>query len=130
MSKQQEYLSNSDQCCEIASMSDNDVHRKTLLSMAKTWRTLAAEEERIADLVKAVDDLFPQQLNRPHPDEIRTPTGLIHRLEQTGIGKKLLKNFETKSSPPMDRRFAADIQAMHFPRWLSKRLVTLQESLE
>jgi hypothetical protein len=130
MSKQQEYLLNSDQCCEIAGMSGNGKHREALLAMAKTWQMLAAEEERIADLVKAVDELFPPLANQPHPHGIRPPNGLVHRLEETRVGKTLRKKFGKVSSRPTAQCSAADMEAMHFPRWLSKRLVTVQESLK
>jgi hypothetical protein len=58
MSSQQDFRRYADQCKRLAADNDVAADRDALHRMADTWLQLAAEEERIADLVRAVDDLF------------------------------------------------------------------------
>jgi hypothetical protein len=53
-----EFLRFAEQCHRLAEDGDVAGHRDTLEKMAHERRRLASEEERIADLARAVDDLF------------------------------------------------------------------------
>ncbi len=58
MSNHEDFLRYADECISLAEDGDVARHRATLETMAQTWRRLAAEEERIADLIREVDNLF------------------------------------------------------------------------
>ena len=58
MAEQQDFLRFVEQCHRPAEAGDVAGHRDALERMAHEWRRLASEEERIADLVRAVDNLF------------------------------------------------------------------------
>ena len=58
MSDQQEYRRYAELCNQMAEESGFVTHRAALHSMAHAWLKLAAEEDRIADLVREVDNLF------------------------------------------------------------------------
>lgn len=58
MSNHEDFLRYADECILLAKDGDVARHRATLETMARTWRQLAAEEERIADLIREVDHLF------------------------------------------------------------------------
>ena len=58
MSNHEQFLRYADECIRLAEDGDVARHRAVLQSMAQTWRRLAAEEERIADLIREVDNLF------------------------------------------------------------------------
>lgn len=58
MSTQNEYLAYAEACLQLASDGDVAAHRAVLERMAQAWTRLAIEEERIADFVREVDDLF------------------------------------------------------------------------
>lgn len=58
MSNHEDFLHYAEECRQLAADGDVAAHRATLETMAQTWRQLAAEEERIADLVREVDHLF------------------------------------------------------------------------
>ena len=63
MSDHEKFLRYADTCRLLAEGDDVARHRNTLETMAQAWRRLAAEEERIADLIREVDNLFspPEQ---------------------------------------------------------------------
>ncbi len=63
MSNHEDFLRYADECILLAEDGDVARHRAALEDMAQTWRRLAAEEERIADLIREVDNLFsaPEQ---------------------------------------------------------------------
>jgi hypothetical protein len=86
MSRQQEFSSNAELCCEIAEMSGLETHRVRLLAMSRVWRELAADEKRISDLVRAVDDLLPPRPILSEPDEKRLPAGFMPRLARQLLG--------------------------------------------
>lgn len=58
MSNQEDFLRYAEECRRLVEDGDVAAHRTALEAMARTWRVLAAEEERIADLVREVDHLF------------------------------------------------------------------------
>lgn len=58
MSNQDDFLRYAEECRLLAEDGDVAAHRTALEAMARTWRVLAAEEERIAELVREVDHLF------------------------------------------------------------------------
>ncbi len=58
MSNHEDFLRYADECMSLAEDGDVARHRAALETMARTWRRLAAEEERIADLIREVDNLF------------------------------------------------------------------------
>jgi hypothetical protein len=58
MSTQDEYLAYAEACRRLAADGNVADHRAVLERMARTWTRLAGEEERIADFVREVDDLF------------------------------------------------------------------------
>lgn len=58
MSNPQEFRRYAEQCKQLAEEGDVAAHRDALHSMAHAWLQLAVEEERIADLVREVDNLF------------------------------------------------------------------------
>ena len=58
MSNQEDFLHYAEECRQLVEDGDVAAHRTSLETMARTWRQLAAEEERIADLVREVDHLF------------------------------------------------------------------------
>lgn len=58
MSEPQEFRRFAEQCKRLAEGGDLAAHRDALHSMADAWLKLAVEEERIADFVREVDNLF------------------------------------------------------------------------
>jgi hypothetical protein len=58
MPNRQDFLRFAEQCSRMVEDDDVADRRETLENMARAWRQLAAEEERIDDLVQAVDQLF------------------------------------------------------------------------
>jgi hypothetical protein len=66
VSTQEEFLSFAETCRRLAAGGDVAAHRTALERMAQAWLNLAAEEERIALLVREVDDLFatPDSMDR------------------------------------------------------------------
>ncbi len=58
MSNHEDFLRYADECILLAEDGDVARHRATLETMAQTWRRLAAEEERLADLIREIDNLF------------------------------------------------------------------------
>jgi hypothetical protein len=58
VSTQDDYLAYADVCRRLAADGDAAAHRTVLERMARAWTKLAKEEERIADFVREVDDLF------------------------------------------------------------------------
>lgn len=58
MSSRDEYLAHAEVCRRLAAGGDVAVHRADLERMARAWAKLADEEERIADFIREVDDLF------------------------------------------------------------------------
>lgn len=58
MSDHDDFLRYADECILLAQDGDVARHRDALQTMAQAWRRLAAEEERIADLIREVDNLF------------------------------------------------------------------------
>ncbi len=58
MSNHEDFLRYADECILLAEDGDVARHRAALQTMAQAWRRLAAEEERIADLIREVDNLF------------------------------------------------------------------------
>lgn len=58
MLSQKEFEGFAEQCKRLAEDGDVTAHRDALISMAHAWQQLAVEEERIADLVREVDNLF------------------------------------------------------------------------
>lgn len=66
MSTHDEFLTYAETCRRLAADGDVTVHRAVLERMASAWTALAAEEERIADLVREVDGLFaaPEVIDR------------------------------------------------------------------
>jgi hypothetical protein len=54
----EEFRRYAEECRRLIEDGDIGAHRTTLEDMAQTWRKLAVEEERIADLVREVDTLF------------------------------------------------------------------------
>jgi hypothetical protein len=58
LSNHEDFLRYADECLSLAEDGDVARRRATLETMAQTWRRLAAEEERIADLIREVDHLF------------------------------------------------------------------------
>jgi hypothetical protein len=67
MSNQQEFLGFAEQCSQMAEEGEVAERRDALERMAHVWRQLAAEEERIEDLVRAVDQLFLPPVNPASP---------------------------------------------------------------
>jgi hypothetical protein len=53
-----EFLTYAETCRRLIDDGDVNAHRATLERMALAWMILAAEEERIAELVREVDTLF------------------------------------------------------------------------
>jgi hypothetical protein len=53
-----EFLAYAETCRRLMDGGDVRAHRADLERMARAWTSLAAEEERIADLVREVDTLF------------------------------------------------------------------------
>ena len=58
MCQQQEFLQFADHCRQLLNEHSIPAHHDTLLRMADAWLRLAAEEKRIADLVREADALF------------------------------------------------------------------------
>jgi hypothetical protein len=58
VSKPQEFRRYAEQCKRLVEDGDVAAHRDALHSMAHAWLQLAAEEERISDFVREVDNLF------------------------------------------------------------------------
>ncbi len=58
MSDHEKFLRYADTCMMLANEGGLAPHRAMLQQMAQSWRRLAAEEERIADLIREVDKLF------------------------------------------------------------------------
>jgi hypothetical protein len=58
VSEREDFMRYADACTLLAEDGDVARHRATLQTMAQAWRRLAAEEERIADLIREVDNLF------------------------------------------------------------------------
>ena len=58
MSTPQEFRRYAEQCRLLAADGDVAVHRDALNNMDQTWWQLAAEEERIVDLVREADRLL------------------------------------------------------------------------
>lgn len=58
MLRQKEFEQFAEQCKRLAADGDVALYRDALQSMAHAWQQLAVEEERIADLVREVDNLF------------------------------------------------------------------------
>jgi hypothetical protein len=58
MCHQQEFLQFADHCKQLLNEHSLPTHRDTLQRMADAWVRLAAEEQRIADLVRDADALF------------------------------------------------------------------------
>ncbi len=58
MSNHEDFRRYAEECRRLVEDGDIAAHRATLETMAQTWRKLAIEEERIADLVREVDTLF------------------------------------------------------------------------
>ena len=58
MSNHHDFLHYAEECRQLAEDGDVAAHRASLEIMGQTWRQLAVEEERIADLVREVDHLF------------------------------------------------------------------------
>jgi hypothetical protein len=58
MCHQQEFLQFADHCKQLLNEDSVPAHRDTLQRMADTWLRLAAEEQRIADMVREADALF------------------------------------------------------------------------
>jgi hypothetical protein len=56
--KQDEFLAYAESCRRLAADGDVAAHRAVLERMAWAWTELAIEEERVADFVHEVDDLF------------------------------------------------------------------------
>ena len=48
----------SEQCVSLAGEIESEGHKDTLLQMARAWRELAAEEERIEKLIQEADEAF------------------------------------------------------------------------
>ena len=48
----------SEQCVSLADEVTTEVQKDTLLEMARAWRELAAEEERIEKLIQEADEAF------------------------------------------------------------------------
>jgi hypothetical protein len=69
-----EFQKYADACRQLAADGDVAAHRNTLYRMAQDWDRLAAEEERIADLVREVDTLFTAP--RTAMDELLRRAGL------------------------------------------------------
>jgi hypothetical protein len=63
MSNQQDFLRYADQCNRMAEDGDVSGHRDALERMAHVWRQLAAEEERIAGLIRDIDKCFSAPVN-------------------------------------------------------------------
>ncbi len=84
MSSYREYLRYAEQCSRMAEQDRSGRHRDDLVAMAHAWRKLAAEEERIAELVQAVDRLFPASFKTAEPVNPRKRfRGLIPRLSES-----------------------------------------------
>ncbi|MDQ2078687.1 hypothetical protein RA307_00710 [Xanthobacteraceae bacterium Astr-EGSB] len=66
MSTHDEFLAYAETCRRLMDGGDLRPHRADLERMARAWTSLAAEEERIADLVREVDTLFaaPETMDR------------------------------------------------------------------
>lgn len=58
MSTHDEFMVYAETCRRLAEGGDAASQRAMLERMARAWTSLAAEEERIADLVREVDTLF------------------------------------------------------------------------
>ena len=58
MSNQEDFLRYAEECNRMAENGDVAGHRDKLERMSHVWRQLAAEEERIADLIRDVDKYF------------------------------------------------------------------------
>jgi hypothetical protein len=125
VSKQQEYLWNADQCCEMAALSGLDDRRETLFAMAGKWRELAADEERIADLVRAVDELFPPKVGEPVG--IGISRGLFALLQDSLLGRKLMRKTKNGTSCSFAQVSAGHAEPMQRPRWLSQRIYSFHE---
>ncbi len=67
MSSQQAYLRYAEQCRRMAESGDIPDDRAALEEMARTWRRLADEEEKVADLVRALDQLLPRPVKPARP---------------------------------------------------------------
>jgi hypothetical protein len=91
VSSEQEFLQYAEQCAEMAVTGIVDGHRDALKEMSRAWRKLAEEEERIADLVRAVDQLFPPQPNTIRTVEPQKRRGLIPRLAESLLARQLLR---------------------------------------
>ncbi len=84
MASYREYMLYAEQCSRLAEHEAIGNHRDELKAMAHAWRKLAAEEERIADLVRAVDQLFPVPSMPANPSgRSRRLRGLIPRLSES-----------------------------------------------
>lgn len=60
MSKQQEFLQFADQCERMADPGDIASRFDALAAMARAWRQLAADEERLDNLIRDVDAFFAE----------------------------------------------------------------------
>jgi hypothetical protein len=89
MASDREYRQYAEQCTRMAQLDELASHRDELKAMARAWRILAAEEERIADLVRAVDQLFaaPSTIPKPVPRNKRL-RGLIPRLSDSFLFRR------------------------------------------
>jgi hypothetical protein len=58
VSARDEYMIFAEICRRLAAGGDATAYRGDLERMAKAWARLAAEEERIADFMREVDNLF------------------------------------------------------------------------
>lgn len=80
MSNQKEFERFAEQYRRLAEDDDVAVDRDALQSMAHAWLQLAAEEERIADLVRAADEIFSPPMNsvdaRLHRARESTPSAV------------------------------------------------------
>lgn len=63
MSNQQDFLRYAEQCSRMAEDGDVAGRRDALETMSHVWRQLAAEEERIADLIREIDKCFSEPIN-------------------------------------------------------------------
>jgi hypothetical protein len=52
------FLEFSEQCVSLAGEARTESQKDTLLQMARAWRELAAEEERIEKLIQEADEAF------------------------------------------------------------------------
>lgn len=91
MPRQQDFRRYAEECERLAEDGDVAAHRDALDSMATTWLKLAAEEERIAELVHELDNLFSaagRLDERPAWSGVRNVVALP--LTSSGLAARLL----------------------------------------